>query len=215
MRSHFCSYICSVCLCCAVLCSLPLSPIFYLQPSRSVCEWVSEVLSPVQLCRRPTSCSKFSGSLSALLCSILSYLLNVLSCNFVTLVVSVKFAFGDYCIITWQKFIVFLCAYYVAFCRLNFKMVLGMLFCCCSHGFLSPTNQQGAILQLSTMIRWYQMRVGLLISRWARESSAFFFIICLLKKWFGSCICAAAFFADLFLLLNGCMCTLEHIVLHS
>jgi len=57
------------------------------------------------------------------------------------------------------------------YCCLNFKAVLNndMLFCCCSHGFLLPTNQQGAILQLSTMIRWYQMRVRLLISQWARE----------------------------------------------
>jgi hypothetical protein len=56
-----------------------------------------------------------------------------------------------------------------------------MLFRCCSHGFLLPTNQQGAILQLSTMIRWYQMRVRLLISQWARECLQGFYH-CLLKK---------------------------------
>lgn len=75
------------------------------------------------------------------------------------------------------------------------------IFCCCSHGFLSPTNQQGAILQLSTMIRWYQMRVDLLISQWASECLQAFF--------------TAAFFTDDFLLLNGYLCTLEHIELQS
>jgi len=39
-----------------------------------------------------------------------------------------------------------------------------------SHGFLSRTNQQGVILQPSTMIRWYQMRVFLLISQWATSA---------------------------------------------
>jgi hypothetical protein len=44
--------------------------------------------------------ASFQDQFLVLLCSILSYLLIVLSCKFVTLIMSVKFAFSDYCFIT-------------------------------------------------------------------------------------------------------------------